>query len=99
MVHSVLIANCLSTDRLDVRGICEPLLNVNIIDQLMMKTESNKALLKAICKRYRDPEAKDKAFFADIVEGKGEGQVILLHGPPGTGKTLTAGMISQNVIV
>jgi SpoVK/Ycf46/Vps4 family AAA+-type ATPase len=65
----------------------------------MMKTESNKALLKAICKRYRDPEAKDKAFFADIVEGKGEGQVILLHGPPGTGKTLTAGMISQNVIV
>jgi SpoVK/Ycf46/Vps4 family AAA+-type ATPase len=68
------------------------LLNVNIIDQLMMKTESNKALLKAICKRYRDAEAKDKAFFADIVEGKGEGQVILLHGPPGTGKTLTAGM-------
>ncbi|PMD37984.1 hypothetical protein L207DRAFT_555435 [Hyaloscypha variabilis F] len=83
-------------DRLDVRGICEPLLNVNIIDQLMMKTESNKALLKAICKRYRDPEANDKAFFADIVEGKGEGQVILLHGPPGTGKTLTAECVAES---
>ena len=77
-----------------MRGISEPLLNVNIIDQLVMKTESNKTLLKAICKRYRDPEANDKAFFADIVEGKGEGQVILLHGPPGTGKTLTAGMVA-----
>ena len=92
-------ANHLLTDRLDVRGICEPLLNVNIIDQLVMKTESNKTLLKAICKRYRNPKVRDKAFFADIVEGKGEGQVILLHGPPGTGKTLTAGMISRNTFI
>jgi hypothetical protein len=28
---------------------------------------------------------------ADFVEGKGEGQIILLHGPPGVGKTCTAG--------
>jgi SpoVK/Ycf46/Vps4 family AAA+-type ATPase len=27
---------------------------------------------------------------SDIVEGKGRGLVILLHGPPGVGKTLTA---------
>jgi len=27
---------------------------------------------------------------SDIVEGKGKGLVILLHGPPGVGKTLTA---------
>jgi 2-phosphoglycerate kinase len=81
------VANHLLTDRLDVRGICEPSLNVNIIDQLVMKAESNKT------------EVRDKAFFADIVEGKGEGQVILLHGPPGTGKTLTAGMISRNTFI
>lgn len=36
---------------------------------------------------------------ADFVEGKGEGQIILLHGPPGVGKTCTAGTqikIKQN---
>lgn len=30
-------------------------------------------------------------YAADFVEGKGEGQIILLHGPPGVGKTCTAG--------
>lgn len=34
---------------------------------------------------------KFKRFSADFISGKGEGQIILLHGPPGTGKTLTAG--------
>jgi len=29
----------------------------------------------------------------DSVEGKGEGQIILLHGPPGVGKTCTAGTL------
>jgi hypothetical protein len=33
-----------------------------------------------------------KAF--DIIEGKGQGLVILLHGPPGVGKTLTAETIA-----
>jgi SpoVK/Ycf46/Vps4 family AAA+-type ATPase len=64
-----------------------------------MKPESNKTLLKAICKRYRETEIRDKAFFADIVEGKGEGQIILLHGPPGTGKTLTAGMRRDRIFL
>jgi SpoVK/Ycf46/Vps4 family AAA+-type ATPase len=35
---------------------------------------------------------KFKRFSADFISGKGEGQIILLHGPPGTGKTLTAGI-------
>lgn len=34
---------------------------------------------------------KFQRFSADFISGKGEGQIILLHGPPGTGKTLTAG--------
>jgi DNA polymerase III delta prime subunit len=33
----------------------------------------------------------DGPYAADFVEGKGEGQIILLHGPPGVGKTCTAG--------
>ena len=33
----------------------------------------------------------DQHKFRDLVDGKGRGLVLLLHGPPGTGKTLTAG--------
>jgi hypothetical protein len=29
---------------------------------------------------------------SDLIRGKGEGLIMLLHGGPGTGKTLTAGM-------
>lgn len=32
-----------------------------------------------------------KDWSADIIPGKGEGQIFLLHGRPGVGKTLTAG--------
>jgi SpoVK/Ycf46/Vps4 family AAA+-type ATPase len=75
---------------LDVWSITEPRINVNAIDLLVMKTETNKNLLKAICKGYKS-EQLHKQFHADFIRGKGEGQIILLHGPPGTGKTLTAG--------
>lgn len=37
-------------------------------------------------------DAKKKSI--DIIEGKGQGLVILLHGPPGVGKTLTAETIA-----
>ncbi|KAH6621735.1 hypothetical protein C7974DRAFT_314820 [Boeremia exigua] len=37
-------------------------------------------------------ESKSKSI--DIIEGKGQGLVILLHGPPGVGKTLTAETIA-----
>lgn len=35
--------------------------------------------------------SKNEPWAADFVEGKGEGQIVLLHGPPGVGKTFTAG--------
>jgi SpoVK/Ycf46/Vps4 family AAA+-type ATPase len=31
----------------------------------------------------------------DIISGKGNGLIMLLHGSPGTGKTLTAGIMSS----
>ncbi|KAI1097241.1 P-loop containing nucleoside triphosphate hydrolase protein [Jackrogersella minutella] len=33
----------------------------------------------------------------DIVEGKGKGLVMVLHGPPGVGKTLTAECVAESV--
>lgn len=32
---------------------------------------------------------------SDIIEGKGNGLILLLHGPPGTGKTLTAESVAE----
>jgi len=59
------------------------------IDNLVMEN-NNKELIKAIARIYTDSDQADR-FSADFIQGKGEGQIILLHGPPGTGKTLTAG--------
>ena len=37
----------------------------------------------------------DTATTTDVIEGKGKGLIILLHGGPGTGKTLTAESIAE----
>jgi SpoVK/Ycf46/Vps4 family AAA+-type ATPase len=78
-------------DILDVSGLDEPKIAVDAIDQLVMRPESNKEMIKAIVKTYADSDGQAELFSADFIRGKGEGQIFLLHGPPGTGKTLTAG--------
>jgi SpoVK/Ycf46/Vps4 family AAA+-type ATPase len=50
-----------------------------------------KSTVQALVSTY----TADQKEFRDLVEGKGRGLVILLHGPPGTGKTLTAGKNSK----
>ncbi|KAI9656012.1 MAG: hypothetical protein M1821_005073 [Bathelium mastoideum] len=82
-------------DTLDVDKIKEPEIDLHAIDKLVMKTESNKDLIKAICAAYTSYEHGGKPYFTDYIEGKGEGQVFLLHGPPGTGKTLTAESVAE----
>ena len=46
-----------------------------------------------VCRDYTRGESvkMHKEWSADFIEGKGEGQIFLLHGRPGVGKTLTAG--------
>ena len=64
--------------------------------------EESKELLMAFVKYHEAPSLRKsgqesggidaKAF--DVIEGKGQGLAILLHGPPGVGKTLTAETIA-----
>ncbi|KAF2180742.1 P-loop containing nucleoside triphosphate hydrolase protein, partial [Zopfia rhizophila CBS 207.26] len=52
--------------------------------------QESKDLIKAL---IRNKIAADKA--TDMVAGKGNGLIILLHGGPGTGKTLTAESVAE----
>jgi len=38
---------------------------------------------------------EDSRHYADLVRGKGEGIIMLLHGPPGVGKTSTAECVAE----
>ena len=48
----------------------------------------HKTVVQAMVRSYLDNEATSR----DLIQGKGRGLIVLLHGSPGTGKTLTAGM-------
>jgi len=78
-------------DLLAVEGLEEPVMLDTAIDRLVMDS-NNKELIKAVAQVYTDSDRPDR-FSGDFIRGKGEGQIILLHGPPGTGKTLTAGAV------
>lgn len=56
-------------------------------------------MIKAICETYTIKGDRRNRFYADYINGKGEGQILLLHDPPGTGKTLTAGMCIIKCII
>ena len=78
-----------TTDIVEVDGLKEPLIVEDAINRLVMD-EVNKGVVKAIARTYTESRSTS-SFNADFIHGKGEGQILLLHGPPGTGKTLTAG--------
>ncbi|KAL2219587.1 P-loop containing nucleoside triphosphate hydrolase protein [Thermoascus aurantiacus ATCC 26904] len=70
-------------------------ISTRAIDRLVMKDESNKNMIKAICQKYTQQEIFGSQLSADFIAGKGEGQIFLLHGPPGVGKTLTAEYVAE----
>lgn len=51
--------------------------------------------LKTIQALSNRQNSKIRHWSADFIEGKGSGQIILLHGPPGVGKTYTVEAISE----
>ncbi|KAK7193192.1 ATPase family AAA domain-containing protein 3B 4 [Paraphaeosphaeria sporulosa] len=80
-------------DIVDVGGLAEPTIVEDAINRLVMD-EVNKGVIKAIARTYTENKAGAR-FKADFIYGKGEGQILLLHGPPGTGKTLTAESVAE----
>ena len=54
-----------------------------------------KRLIKALVQSHELSNTTMGTHVEDVVEEKGKGLVLLLHGPPGVGKTLTAETIAQ----
>ena len=54
-------------------------------DQLELDNKSKNMLETVVDQHYKNYNP-----VGDIIPGKGEGLIVLLHGPPGVGKTLTA---------
>lgn len=63
--------------------------NKKAFRRLVLKT-SKKELIEALVKVHLGTAAP-----SDVIEDKGVGLIMLLHGPPGTGKTLTAESVAE----
>ncbi|KAK3360393.1 AAA family ATPase [Lasiosphaeria hispida] len=66
--------------------------NTSCFEQLVLP-ESQKELVQALVAEHTQRSAA--AGFDDIVKGKGQGLILVLHGPPGVGKTLTAECVAE----
>jgi DNA helicase TIP49 (TBP-interacting protein) len=72
---------------LDISGIHPIEWNKSAFDRLVLDPKTKELITALVQVRIATGRAED------IIEGKGNGLMILLHGGPGTGKTLTAGML------
>ena len=54
--------------------------------------EASKKMLKGLVEQHKKNKSN---VMLDVIEGKGTGLVVVLHGPPGVGKTLTAEAVAE----
>ncbi|KAF3064947.1 putative aaa family atpase protein [Daldinia childiae] len=64
-------------------------------DQLVLNPTTKRTVQAMVSMHTR--RGQTNAGVDDIVEGKGKGLVLVLHGPPGVGKTLTAECVAESV--
>ncbi|KAI8960571.1 P-loop containing nucleoside triphosphate hydrolase protein [Daldinia sp. FL1419] len=64
-------------------------------DQLVLNPTTKRTVQAMVSMHTR--RGQTSAGVDDIVEGKGKGLVLVLHGPPGVGKTLTAECVAESV--
>ena len=70
----------------------------DLIDNLAIDPEHLsmiKASVPHLEMRQRGDPPKQGSVRIDPIAGKGEGQILLLHGAPGTGKTFTAECLAE----
>ncbi|KAJ5654461.1 ATPaseAAA-typecore [Penicillium lividum] len=63
--------------------------NKQAFDHLVLQS-TKKELIQALVKKHNSDKES-----MDVIEGKGNGLILLLHGGPGTGKTLTAETVAE----
>ncbi|KAJ4232954.1 hypothetical protein NW757_013739 [Fusarium falciforme] len=83
--------------QLDVAHCRPTKANFRAIDSLVMPNERLN-MIKALIQKFTNTEpgkAPQRAWAADFIENKGEGQIFLLHRGPGVGKTYTAECIAE----
>ncbi|KAI8624214.1 P-loop containing nucleoside triphosphate hydrolase protein [Xylariaceae sp. FL1651] len=66
--------------------------NRHCFDELVLDPSTKKTVQALVSMHAKERESMD-----DIVSGKGQGLVCVLHGPPGVGKTLTAECVAEYV--
>ncbi|KAI1194559.1 P-loop containing nucleoside triphosphate hydrolase protein [Nemania serpens] len=66
--------------------------NQQCFDDLVLDPNTKKTVQALVSMHAKERESMD-----DIVTGKGQGLVCVLHGPPGVGKTLTAECVAEYV--
>lgn len=69
-----------------IEHLTEIQFRVNAFDQLVLPAATKK-LIRAVVDSQMNNAAD---LFGDIIAGKGNGTILLLHGPPGVGKTSSA---------
>lgn len=74
----------------------EPVKIKTAFDTDLQLHQKYKDMIKALVENHtKTNDSKTNRKDMDVIEGKGRGLVILLHGPPGVGKTLTAETIAE----
>ncbi|KAK1249653.1 hypothetical protein MKX08_009656 [Trichoderma sp. CBMAI-0020] len=68
--------------------------NKDAMDHLVLDTRK-KEMLQGLVRHHSSRSRRSEK--GDLIAGKGQSLVILLHGPPGVGKTLTAESIAEAV--
>ncbi|CAK7212183.1 hypothetical protein SCUCBS95973_001355 [Sporothrix curviconia] len=85
--------------QLDVHYLSKMEQQSNVFENLKIDVQHKEMVMALVDSHFRRKATKGPRHFSlgqDLIQGKGEGLVILLHGVPGVGKTATAEAVAQS---